>query len=318
MSVSTGFGVNYNDLGRISARDVAYWQAVSIVPVRPVMPSYVNPFVAATNAHWRSLCQTFLAAGRYVTWGLTKQVGQTLTSSNWSNYHDGIVAEASYLTSQGILLNDFEIGNELDLAIDGTTVTQSQLYTNLQQLALDVKAVYSGKVSYALSGSYAVWSNAWTGGNGNLDIITVHPYGNININAQTVNFLNVNNILTFSATNFSNWYISEFNLDSSASNLAALSDSATVSNMNTMFGLIKASGVSMALVYQWCGPNYANNNWAAGILIDGGMSPVWPLFFPSQPMCYTPRVNIAVRIPVPTRINVGVRADVANRTLIYS
>ena len=58
-----------------------------------------------------------------------------------------MVAEAPIL-NYALMFDAFGIGNELELYIDGTTLTKSGLYTLLQQLALDVKAVYSGIVTY--------------------------------------------------------------------------------------------------------------------------------------------------------------------------
>lgn len=320
MSVWAGFGVNYNGTQSDWTKHLAYFKAIGATHIRPTMPQYGYPYDSTKNTLWRNCAQTFLNAGFYVTWGITSSGASSLTSSTWPNYHDSVVAEAAYLQSQGIIFSDFELGNELDMSIDGTTITQVQLYTNVQQLALDVKAVYSGRISYALSGAYSVWQASWQGGLGHLDVISVHPYGNINVNAQTVSFGNVNNILSYMPTYYgTNWYVSEFNLDASNANLQALSQAASVTNMQTMFNSITASGTSTALVYKWNqGVDVTLNNFAGGLLSGGAMNSTWPTFFTSQPMYYTSRLNAASRTSVPNRTAVPTRTNVPNRTLIFS
>lgn len=297
MPVLSGLGTNYNGQSTQYAADFAYWKSVGLQSVRVNIPNYVYPYNSATNATWRNCAVTVKQAGFYTIWGTTSTPHGALTSAMWQNYHDAVVAEAAYCQSQGYIFDYFEIGNELDLSIDGTTITQTQLYTNLQQLYLDVKAVYSGLVGYTLSASYAVWAPYWTAGAGNFPLISINMYGNINLSNGTVNFLNVNNILAYGPTYFgSNWFLSEFNIDSNNANLQAFPASLSVYYMSQMISLIEAANVSKFLGFKWSqGTDGVFNNQALGLLANGGMNPMWFKLFASQPRFYTPRHASATR-----------------------
>lgn len=327
MAVWNGLGVNYKAAQANWDKDIAYFKAIGLKYIRPHMPTVSYPWTIGTSdgvsnyAFWRYLAQYFTQAGFSVTWGPSMLSGVTqgnLTAALWSNYHDSCVAEASYLQSQGIILWDFEVGNEMELFVDGTTLTTTQLRANIRQLATDVKAVYSGTVSYGASlGAGGGHNWALDGTLGGLDTLSIHPYGTVT-SASSVTFSNVETLVDSVVTAFgSKAYASEFNVDGLSPNVALLSPSAASAAMQSFLSYLQGTGMPVAIIYMWTGWLNMDNQFAQ-LYTNGSVNPQWFYFFSSQPMCYTPRVNIAVRIPVPTRINVGVRADVANRTLIYS
>jgi hypothetical protein len=107
---------------------------------------------------WENINLYLLATAEfYKTYGFiveagTTYIGGNLTAAKWQAYHDGVVAFA--VRCEAIGLDVFMIGNELESQIDGTTLTRSQLWLNLIQLAADVAAVFSRKIVYSVTAPY--------------------------------------------------------------------------------------------------------------------------------------------------------------------
>lgn len=328
MSVWDGLGVNYQQGDVTNAQllaDAAYFKAVGLTSIRPAMPLAPYPYNSSSQSFWRNIASFFLEQGFYVTWGysLLSGINKTtnpITSSNWPNYHDSVVAEATYLQSQGIILGDFEIGNEMEAFVDNTTVTYAGLYALLQQLAADVKAVYSGKVSYGATadsqGKCAPWI---AGGLGNLDNVSFHPYcgfGQSTIPPKDFSGISAE-INRWIAVFGSNCYISEFNLNSSNTSLEQIPDSIAATLMQEFWSAIIATGITMAQVFMWH-QDITTNYGYLQLRPNGTLHPQWFNFFTSDPMDYTPRTNVASRTAVTLRTNEAARMDVPNRTLIFS
>lgn len=367
MSVWPGLGVNYNGTS-ISSGHIPYFLANDLNYIRPFIPASVYPYNSSTNQTYRNIANTFLNNGFYVTWGVTHYIN--LTTSNWSNYHDSVIAEASYLQSQNIILSDFEIGNELELACTPTisiltqmlgtaiaitsvahgfsngesvtiygatpsgyngtfaiTVTSSTMFTysvsssltspatgsiacyslavailrnNIRQLAVDVKAVYSGAVSYAAECEGSSQNGALHGSSGfiadgtigSLDFLSIHPYGDYSTpgGVPTISLTNAENFITNAYNAFgSQIYISEFNLNGSASNLSKLSQSYASTMMATYLNFIQNSNVSIAMAYLWQAGSIAAGtpSLAVGLNYNNSMNPMWFTFFESNPIEYS-------------------------------
>lgn len=332
MPVPTGFGVNYNAAQANWTKDMAYFKAIGVNIIRVSHAVFPDSWVAGNSSvvgspAWQRLCaQTFHNAGFYVIWGAgilsSVNVFETglLNSTNWVNYHDWVVAEATYLQAHGIVIDEFCIGNEVEGYNDGTTLTQLQLQANLRQLATDVKAVYSlGKVTYAtFNRGNTCYSNWIANGKGNLDTISIHPYG-VYVSPTNVDITN------FTNSDISNWvtafgangYVSEFNLDSGAPSTALVNSAYAVSRMATIYAAIRATGVSKALLFQWVGQYNTSNSWAQ-LYTNGSMNPMWFDFFTSQPMFYTPRAASVSRATTPNRAATPSRAAAPTRNLIFS
>jgi hypothetical protein len=321
--VYLGFGVNYKSSQTNWSKDIIYFNKIGLNTIRPNLKSVPIPWSAGTptlgttaniNAYWRLCAQTFANAGFFVTWGCSGPQGEGspggggLTATLWASYHTAMISEATYLQSQGIALGDFELGNELESFIDGTTLTLAQLNVNIRQLATDVKAVYNlSPISYATH-SDASLTDWIANGLGGLDTISFHPYGTINISAQTVSFTVPNNQISemFSAFG-TKAYISEFNLDADASDLAALKTAPTVSNMQTFFSTITSSGLNKFILYSFVGELNADNQFAQ-LYTNGSTNPMWFDFFTSNPTQYSTGQRADV---IRTSVN---RTSVPNRT----
>ncbi len=123
-NVWPGLGVNYKASSANFAADTAYFQSIGLTNIRVHMPGTPTPWNSATNTVWRSAAQTMHANGFWVTWGTTTG---TMNASLWNAYHDSVVAEALYLQQQGIVFDEYELGNELEGAINRavTSITRS-------------------------------------------------------------------------------------------------------------------------------------------------------------------------------------------------
>lgn len=124
MAVWPGLGVNYKALQANWDADIAYFNSIGLKNIRPHMPGSPVPWNSATNSTWRTCAQYFHNAGFWVTWGTSSGV---VTTSNWQSLHDSVVAEAQYLQQQGIVIDEFEIGNEYEgsIRMSITSITQS-------------------------------------------------------------------------------------------------------------------------------------------------------------------------------------------------
>jgi hypothetical protein len=317
MSVMPGFGVNYAAAEANWSKDASYFQSIGLSLVRPVMPKVSYPWAIGSTgpggyAFWRNCAEYFHNAGFWVTWGPSvlsgwANGGGQANSTNWSNFHDSVVAEATYLQSNNIVIDDFSIGNELESCIDNSTLTYQQVRANIRQLAADVKAVYTlGTVSYSgdnqgsthynnIRSDLGDTSNWLTEGLGGLDYMAMHPYATVNVGTQTVDFSNSESILaSMTGAYGSKIYVSEFNLDFNTTNLFTLNPSVAIVQMVTMLEYIIADKVGKFLVFQWVG-NLNENSQFSQLFTNGTMNPMWFDFFTSQPLYYTPRAATATR-----------------------
>lgn len=296
-----GLGVNYKNAQNNWLQDASDFNTWGVTGIRPQQwsppPGWQQgiPNPASSSAYdivafWRLCAQTFNNLGFFTTWGIPTlntfgSFGSLLlTSANWPQFHDYVVAEAAYLQSQNIILSEFELGNELEGFIDYSTITQSNLCDLLLQLAIDVKAVYSGKVGVAHSnynGMWQTWVNKGT--MGVIDYISIHPYGAINLGAQTVapnTFLNIQPII---AAYPGKVYMSEFNIDASGTNILGLGATVAVAAMKNFLSTYIIGNVPMFMVY--CYTERLNNIPSdlgyAMKLPNGTFSPLWATLFPS-------------------------------------
>src|SRR6185295_11909984 len=89
----------------------------------------VNGLLANVNTYWRNCADYFHKAGFWVTWGVS--IAPIGKMAQWQAYHDAVITEATYLQQQGIVVDEFEIGNELegtnalDMFIPQGNLTQS-------------------------------------------------------------------------------------------------------------------------------------------------------------------------------------------------
>ncbi|GAH70994.1 unnamed protein product, partial [marine sediment metagenome] len=112
------------------------------------------------------------AKGIKSIWGVTSG-GTTITSTNWADFRQAILNAAQWAQDNGIY--EFQLGNEEEYHVDGTTMTVAQIIINLKSVATDVQAIFTnGNISYSC------WQNTiddWVvAGKGNIDILASNVY----------------------------------------------------------------------------------------------------------------------------------------------
>lgn len=182
-----------------------------------------------------------VSKGFKVLWGLSS--GITLTAANWSDYSDAILAAAAWAEANGIY--EFQIGNELEGKVDGTTLTVGDLITNLKTLATAVQAVYTiGKVSYATYtyNNLQLWKAA---GKGDLDILALNWY-------QDNNFRVFKNVITEYYTSFGeDSYLTEFSLSYRNIDYYTSDEKEQERQMQEIIGFLKGLGMKRAYFFRF-------------------------------------------------------------------
>lgn len=133
--------------------------------------------------------------------------GQSL-ESEWAAYEAAVLDLAAWAESN--LIDEFQIGNELDPSDTTKGGNLSNVITKLLDLGADVKAVYNGVVSYAMAQDRleADWIALGSGGlSGSLDLLGYNVYGS---NGSYTDW--VAKIEAMEAEFGSQFYISEFSL----------------------------------------------------------------------------------------------------------
>lgn len=148
-------------------------KASKILSIRVHMPRYLD---LETIELRKIEVQHALAKGMDVIWGVC---GIDLTAVTWLDYKAKVLEIAAWAEANG--LKHFLLGNEEESSIDGTTLDLDQLIINLKDLATEVKLIYTGEVSYSLSGdiSYPERVTKWAAaGKGDMDTIGLNVYHN--------------------------------------------------------------------------------------------------------------------------------------------
>lgn len=285
-------GVNYKATEARWATDIAYFKAIGVTCIRIHMAALPTPWNSGGNsatpgtyAYWRRMADTMRRAGFWVTWGpsgLNGITGGTMTATNWIQYHDTVVAEAAYLQSQGIVLDCFELGNEMESQADGTTLTVDQMQINLGTLANDVRAVYP----LAVTIGYSPWDFAGTtfdkwiaNGKGGLDVVNVHPYSNVASNGHGLSYGNYPacmKMIKFFGPD--HCYVTEFGLEGSSDanfQIVAAHVDLSVASLRDRWRFLKAIGFKKAMLYTWCGYLNGDDQFAMQKMADFSVHPMW-------------------------------------------
>lgn len=251
MAVWSGLGVNYKGTTATMAVDADYFSSIGLNKIRVHIPS-------VGDTSWREVAAYFHGRGFHVLYGLNRSGG--LTAANWSAYSDAVIAEAAYCEANDVC-SEFTIGNELHYGIDGTTLVASTLRSNLRTLCNSVKAVFSGIVAYDTDvNDYTGWISE---GIGNLDRFNYHCYSNWISAGKYILETNMRTPIPLLVAAFpTTLQVTEFNLDSDAADLTAMSADMRVSYFRTMYKFLKDQGVTSAYVFSFCGYQYLNNDFA--------------------------------------------------------
>ena len=187
---------------------------------------------------------SWVAKGAKVVWGVTSNT--TITSTNWDDYRVAILSAAQWAQDNGVY--EFQLGNEEEHHVDGTTITATQLITNLKSVATEVQAIFTnGKISYACFDTYI--PNWISGGKGDIDLLATNIYrgggGWYGDDWKTI----ITNLVNAFGSDGS--YITEFNLSWSSLDDYSVDEAVQAEAITEMIEYIKASGMTRALYFAW-------------------------------------------------------------------
>ena len=192
-----------------------------------------------------------ITKGAYIIWGV-ESGGRTLTSSNWDDYADAVLDAAQWAQDNGVY--EFQIGNEEEYHIDGTTMTIAQIITNLKSVATDVQAVFTrGNVSYTC-GQLNIYD--WvSAGKGDLDILASNIYRVTAVERPWMDYID-SLVATFGPTGTA---ITEFGPDANGLDYWSTDEAVQTTAVTEMIEYIKASGITRA--FYFC---YRDPSWLSG------------------------------------------------------
>ncbi|HSW65516.1 MAG TPA: hypothetical protein VLI54_00050 [Bacillota bacterium] len=222
-----GLGINYSasNSGDIS-RDIPIL-ARYFTRIRPQYPLY-----SADSSLQQLICTAAKTAGLYVVWGVTTP--NPCDAGTWAAFKTAVVSMAATATSLGV--DQFSLGNECELHADGTTLTAGTVRSDIRALALAVKAVFGGIVSYEADQNQ---SAAWVSeGIGALDKLGLNVYSNAATHAARL-----------AAIGTGRTYVSEFNNQSGY--FTANNEAVFTNNVMERLHTIRTGGIQTAYFYNW-------------------------------------------------------------------
>lgn len=180
-------------------------------------------------------------------------------------------------------------------------LTISALHTLMKQLATDGKAVYNLGLFAASCFNYtnstgSTYTEWITNGLGSIDILSLHPYGNINVATQTVGtggYPDLQAVINQFGSTVCN--VNEFGLDSGSAAIFGLSPVPSVSYMSQFYQqYIIGGGFTRSMLYMWdetlsataIGPN-TDYGFTQKRPPNNSMNPMWFTFFTNNPTEYS-------------------------------
>jgi thiol-disulfide isomerase/thioredoxin len=195
--------------------------------------------------------------GAKYIWGVAS--GVTITSTNWPTFRQAILDAATWAQANGVF--EFQLGNEEEIKVDGTTITAAQLIVNLKAVATDVQAIFTnGNVSYTCVFTYI---DDWiTAGKGNIDILASNLYKEIDGNPYDWETDITNMVNAFGGDGT---YLTEFSLSNVSLDDYSTDEAVQAAAITEMVDCIKASGMTRAIYFLWYHPTFK-----MGVVKDDG------------------------------------------------
>lgn len=246
MAVWTGLGMNYGHhltsgtyVGATATAELDDIRSYAR-RVRVAKPGYT--VAAATITMCQDVCIRAKALGLITGWGLT--AGVTLTSSDWAAYSTAVQAQAAWWAANMGATDEFSVGNELELAVDGTTLTVAQVIVNIKALAVTVKASYPSMiVTYQSPATQrATWQTA---GLGSIDKIGFNTYYGYEPTTGGFSGSITNQVSGFGAAA----YVSEWSTANGYPDSAA--EAEWDRNLGTRLAILKASGIAAGYAFAY-------------------------------------------------------------------
>lgn len=188
----------------------------------------------------------------------------TLTAANWNDFRLAVLDAAQWAQDNGVWM--FQIANEEELHIDGTTLTEEQFRINLRALATEVKAIFTrGKINYAFGGG-AAQLNAWYAeGIGDIDYLCLNAYWG----GYVFNDWWKSMCLSIKTKFPNNSFITEFSLCTYCLSTYSTDENVQLNALIEMIKHIKNLGFEKAVYF-----NYRSNCYGAKN-VDGTFKKIW-------------------------------------------
>ena len=196
----------------------------------------------------KAFVREMVSKGARVVWGLTCGSLNKITAASWNNFRLAILDAAQWAQDNGVF--EFQIGNEIELWNDDTTLTDAQVRTNLKSLATEVKAIFTnGNISYSCSCTLAD-INGWISlGKGDIDILAANMYMEYSHGDPITWKDRIDSLVAAFGT--SGTYLSEFGPSVTGLNDFSTDEAVQAAAVTEMIDYIKASGMERALYYMW-------------------------------------------------------------------
>lgn len=121
-----------------------------------------------------AVAETFYNAGFYVIYGFSDAINAGRT---WANFRTDCLASAARCVGK---ISELCIGNEMDYVNDDGYISDVEIRNNLKILAVEIKQIFTGKISYATGPGYdgdIAGSGRWVDeGIGSIDEISINTY----------------------------------------------------------------------------------------------------------------------------------------------
>ena len=182
--------------------------------------------------------------GADVIWGV---IGYELTTANWNDHRLAVLDAAQWAQDNGVF--EFQLGNEDERHIDGTTLTKAQLIANLKSLATEVQIIFTnGNISYSCwAGDNSIYD--WiAAGKGDIDILASNIYmGGTTFGEEWKTHITD----LVAAFGVSGTYLTEFAPSWSSLDDYSTDEAVQAAGVTEMIEYIKASGMTRAIWFNY-------------------------------------------------------------------
>jgi len=206
--------------------DVTYWAEASAVAIS------------------KSAVAIAVSKGAEVIWGVGSGAS-TITATNWLGYRQAILDNAQWAQDNGVY--EFQLGNEEEVHVDGTTMTGEQMIINLKNVAIEVQEIFTnGNISYSFGWTY---EDDWiAAGRGDIDIIAFNNYiGGDGYYGGDGWKTTIDNLVA--AFGVGHTYLTEFGPSYSALEDYSTNEVVQAAAVTEMIEYIKASGMERAIFF---------------------------------------------------------------------
>jgi len=186
-----------------------------------------------------------VSKGANVVWGV--KPGGTITASNWATFSTACLTQAAWAQANGVY--EFQIGNEGEPMVDGTTMTLSQFISSVKTLATSVQAIFTnGNVSYScFHENIDDWVSV---GKGDIDLLASNVYRAWGAGNNPIPWEDEIDTLV-SAFGTDGTYLTEFNLNTNGIGYWSEDETVQAIDLTEMIDYIKATGIERAFFFSW-------------------------------------------------------------------